>query len=108
MAIRRARRYKEHKQKQVPIEAINIIEPPESELDLPIEQNWITGLIECFKRLTDRARGILKLHYGLDQSYSDIGQRMGISKQAVGKTVQKSIRVLRHCLETHDIAFKKE
>jgi RNA polymerase sigma factor (sigma-70 family) len=60
---------------------------------------WTVWLDDCLATLADRARRLVRLHYGHELSLSQIGSQMGVSKQAVGKIVQKSLELLRCCLE---------
>lgn len=75
--------------------------PAEDQLE---GQVWLRWLEQCQQRLGARARAILKMHYGHEWSYSAIGTHLGHSKQAIGKTVQKSLSALKKCLEKHRAA----
>jgi RNA polymerase sigma factor (sigma-70 family) len=59
----------------------------------------LSSLDECLGRLTEKARRLLRLHFGHEMSFNEIGAQVGTSKQAVGKTVLKSLAVLRRCLD---------
>jgi RNA polymerase sigma factor (sigma-70 family) len=100
MALRRARRRKERSLHEVVLEADAATADPTAELDARMDdRRWLGRLEQCLALLGRRARGILRLHYGHEQSYSAISAELGVSKQAVGKTVQKSLEALRRCLE---------
>ena len=61
---------------------------------------WSRWLERCLGEVKGKARSILKLHYGHEMSYAEIGQRLGTSKQAAAKMGKKYLEVLRACVET--------
>lgn len=69
---------------------------PEDKLQHKAYLSWLE---RCLQQLTQRARHMLKLHFGHDLSYTQIGEQQGVSKQAVGKAVLKAEKVLRDCIE---------
>jgi RNA polymerase sigma factor (sigma-70 family) len=99
MAVRRARRLKERWQREVAVESNALTDDPRDRLDSELDDHTrLPGLNRCLQGLTDRARSLLRLHYGHELSYAAIGEQLGVSKQAVGKTIQKCLEVLRRCL----------
>jgi RNA polymerase sigma factor (sigma-70 family) len=75
----------------------------ETERDMD-ERNLLRWLANCYGKLRPRSRRILKLHFGHEQSYSSIAADLGNTKQAVGKTVKKSLSLLRECVERHQLS----
>jgi RNA polymerase sigma factor (sigma-70 family) len=105
MTVRRARRRKDRAARHVEVEPDTIGRDTGITFDESAESSiWSQWLEICLDGLTGRARKILKLHYGHDLSYSAIAGQLGKSKQAVGKTVLKSLEALRRCLEKHRAA----
>ena len=101
MAIRRARRLRARQSLMVELceegtAATNPV-PVDDAVDRRLHLTWLS---ECLQRLSARARLVLKLHYGDDLSYSEVGAYQSCSKQAVGKVVAKSLEALRRCIET--------
>lgn len=100
MAVRRARREKERLERHAEwSESAGGVMPDAcAEVALDAKRRR-TKLARCLEGLQARSRETLRLHYGHDLSYSEIGARIGRSKQAVGKAVQKDLEALRRCLE---------
>jgi len=73
-------------------------EAGEQRIDNKTFSMWLK---ECLTKLSERSARILKLHYGLEKSYSAIGEQLNISKQAIGKNVLKSRQMLKKCVEKH-------
>jgi RNA polymerase sigma factor (sigma-70 family) len=100
MIVRRARRQNEHRQRHDDLDlyqggtAGN--QDAADEIDGRI---WSTWLTTCLEHLSEKARRLLRLHYGHEFSLDDIGSQVGVSKQAVSKAIQKSLGLLRNCLE---------
>jgi RNA polymerase sigma factor (sigma-70 family) len=105
MAVRRARRRVGRDRRQVPMETEFPGEDPLPRNADRIDRNiWSRWLAECLSGLGEKARRVLRMHYGHEMSYAGIAGELGGSKQAVGKMVQKSLAALRRCLEKHRAA----
>jgi RNA polymerase sigma factor (sigma-70 family) len=100
MIVRRARRQNEYRQRHEDLDRYVGVtggnQDAAEEMDARI---WSTWLKTCLERLSDKARRLLRLHYGHEFSLDDIGSQIGVSKQAVSKAIQKSLGLLRNCLE---------
>ena len=97
MTVRRACRLRDKLQRQTSFEEEEIPGVPgDAEPERRILSRWLE---KCLRRLTAKARTILRLHYGHDLSYREIGQQLGRTRQAVGISVQKSRKALQKCLE---------
>jgi len=109
MAARRARRRMGRMRRQVPIEPDFPGENPLPEKVDQVDRSiWIRWLEECLAGLGEKARRILRMHYGHEMSYAVIAGELGGSKQAVGKMVKKSQENLRRCLQKHRAASLRE
>ena len=106
MAVRRARRHLARTRREapeIPHAAEQERAPVEEALDQARYARWLE---DCLGTLTSRARSVLKLQYGHDLSYTEIGGHLGISKQAVGKMSLKTLAALRRCIEAHEAGGK--
>jgi RNA polymerase sigma factor (sigma-70 family) len=56
-------------------------------------------LEECLKQLSPKAQRVLKLRYFSEMTNEKIGQRLGGSKQYIGRLITKCQFTLRKCLE---------
>ena len=100
MVVRRARRLLQRQSQEDDIarheladaHAHDVVEALETKALLP----WLKN---CLSFLTDRARTILRLHYGHDLGTVEIAGELGISKQAVSKTILKCVDQLRACIQ---------
>ncbi len=108
MARRRCVRSRERIAKLVPLEQENQASNPTKEAEGRVDDGRRLRWLEiCLGRLRPRIRKILKLHYGHNSSYSEIGSHLDISRQAVGKTVKKARTALKTCIEKHTVADSK-
>ena len=57
------------------------------------------GLARCMEGLTPASQRILRLRFGGEKTQEEIGTVMGVSKQYVGRVIQKSLEALKRCLE---------
>jgi RNA polymerase sigma factor (sigma-70 family) len=69
---------------------------------------WARWLTECLAGLGEKARRVLRMHYGHEMSYAFIAGELGGSRQAVGKMAKKSLQALRRCLQKHRAAVLEE
>ena len=105
MARRRSIRKREGLTQFVPLNQKESVEYSETEPERAIDdQKLLRWLMRCYGGLRPRSRKILKLHFGHEQSYSSIAATLGNSKQAVGKTVKKSLSLLRECVERQQLS----
>ncbi len=105
MAVRRARRRRERLARQVEVEPETLTAAAVDPLHALHDEALRRRLEGCLEQLTLRARRILRLHFGHDQSYAVISDGLGVTRQAVGKTVGKSLGALRRCLEQGGLAL---
>ncbi len=97
MTTRRARRHLDMQRRAREVNSRDMAAEP----DLPAVAEgakWQRWVDDCLAALADKPRQLLRLHFGHDLSLSEIGQQLGITKQAVSKTVLKSLALLRRCL----------
>ena len=100
MAIRRAQRARDHALRQQALVEETLVQDDRERLERTIdEQAQLPRLAHCLEQLSPRSRAVLRLHYGQSVSYSSIGVAVGVTKQAVGKIVQRCLAALRRCLE---------
>jgi len=100
MVIRRATRRRDQAWRHDDLDEIAPLPDPADGADEAVDRrSWLTWLDHCLAQLKGRARQLLKLHFGHDLSYAQIGAQLEISKQAVGKAVQQSERALRRCID---------
>ncbi len=67
----------------------------ESELDA-----YRDALSVCMRSLPDRTQSVLKCRYVEKMSYQEISERLGISLESVRKTLFRTKKQLRSCVET--------
>jgi len=109
MCQRRARRQRARMYRHTELEPEQVNYDPTDDTEALVERGLYSEWLQsCVGQLNPRAREVLKLHFALDMSYSEIGAQQGKSKQAVGKTVLKSLDLLRSCLERHRAAGGEE
>jgi RNA polymerase sigma factor (sigma-70 family) len=56
-------------------------------------------LVRCLRRLSEKARRIVRMRFFLDLTQEQIGQSLGVSKQYAGRVIHRSLDALRACLE---------
>jgi DNA-directed RNA polymerase specialized sigma subunit len=62
------------------------------------------GLVDCFKKLTEKAQKVMVLRFDADLTTEAIGKIVGGSKQYIGRLITQSLEAMRNCLERrHDI-----
>jgi RNA polymerase sigma factor (sigma-70 family) len=109
MTVRRARRRRARLAGQVPLEPETARAEGAGEESANADRSiWSRWLEECLARLRERARQALKLHFGHDLSYTAIAEAQGCTKQAVGKTIGKSLGALKACIERRRSAASRE
>jgi RNA polymerase sigma factor (sigma-70 family) len=105
MVIRRARRQNHRASQHRGLEGLDFasmtVRDPSQDLDDGRQATWLD---ECLGRVAERPRRLLRLHFGQGLSLSQIAAQLNISKQAVGKTVQKCLTFLRGCLAQKGVA----
>jgi RNA polymerase sigma factor (sigma-70 family) len=100
MTIRRARRLTQRRSQEDDIFACDLADTAGGDVVEAIEARmWLPWLEDCSALLPEKARKILRLHFGHDLGPSEIAVQFGVSKQAISKTIQKSVAQLRLCLE---------
>jgi RNA polymerase sigma factor (sigma-70 family) len=100
MVVRRARRLLLRRSREVDVELCCLADTDGRDVIESVEnKTWLPWLEDCLSLLTERARKILKLHFGHDLRTVEIASQIGVTKQAVSKTILKCINQLRRCLE---------
>lgn len=99
MTTRRARRHNLRQQRTQVVDDQELAMAPE--LANPGDgSRWQRWVDDCLATLADKPRRFLRLHFGHDLSLSAIGSQTGVTKQAVSKTVQKGLALMRRCLQS--------
>lgn len=100
MTLRRARRQAARASRSLEVDPERLVAEGSEDASAQADRSiFLRGLEACLETLTGRARQMVKLHYGLELSYAAVAEQLGVSKQAVGKAVLKSLDALRQCLE---------
>lgn len=103
MVVRRASRLKARLARSAPMPEREPADPKPAGAEESLQQQtYLRWLEQCVAALTARSRSVLRLQFGHDLSLSDVGARLGVSKQAVGKMSLKSLQALRECLEARE------
>jgi RNA polymerase sigma-70 factor, ECF subfamily len=63
-------------------------------------QDWHGALERCLGRVPDRGRSVLQARFADELSYEQIGQRVGMTLEAVRKALFRLKRQVRSCVET--------
>lgn len=99
MVVRRSRREVERLQRYEELHDEPLSDGRQGSLDERLDREaWLRRLAICTGELTPNARTTLRLHFTYELSLQQVGDRLGRSKQAVHKTVQKALVALRSCL----------
>jgi RNA polymerase sigma factor (sigma-70 family) len=100
MVVRRARRLLQRRSQEDSITAHDLADASGRDVVEVLEaKSWLPWLEDCSSQLTERARRVLRLHFGHDMGTVEIAGAVGVTKQAVSKTIIKCIAQLRRCLE---------
>ena len=63
-------------------------------------ESWREALRGCLERVPQRGRGVLKARLVEGLSYQEVGERLGMSLEAVRKALFRLKRQVRSCVET--------
>ena len=63
-------------------------------------QDWHEALQSCLGRIPDRGRKVLQARFADELSYEQIGQRVGMTIEAVRKALLRLKKQVRLCVET--------
>ena len=63
-------------------------------------QDWHGALERCLQRVPDRGRRVLQARFTDELSYEQIGQRVGMTLEAVRKALFRLKKQVRSCVET--------
>jgi len=63
------------------------------------ERRQTARLEECLKRLSRRARRIVRMRYRNEMTQESIGKALRVSKQYIGRLIARSLEALRECME---------
>ena len=64
-------------------------------------ESWREALQRCLQQVPERGRGVLKARFADELSYQQIGERVGMTIEAVRKALFRLKRQLRSCVETN-------
>ena len=62
--------------------------------------SWREALRRCLERVPQRGQGVLKARFADELSYQQIGERLGMTIEAVRKAIFRLKRHVRSCVET--------
>ena len=60
---------------------------------------WLEALVKCVERVPDRGRQVLNARFVDNLGYQEIGERVGMSLEAVRKTLFRLKKQVRTCVE---------
>ena len=63
-------------------------------------ESWREALQRCLERLPERGQSMLKARFADGLSYQQIGERLGMTIEAVRKTLFRLKKQVRSCVET--------
>ena len=63
-------------------------------------ESWREALSDCLERVPQRGQSVLKARFADGLSYRQIGERVGMSIEAVRKALFRLKRQVRSCVET--------
>lgn len=63
-------------------------------------ETWKEALERCLQRVPDNARRVLKARFVEELGYEQIGERVGMTLEAVRKSLFRSKKQVRACVET--------
>ena len=66
------------------------------------------GLDECLHGLSEKPRRLMKLHFGHELSFAEIGEQLGISPRAAGKGTIKALKQLQTRLHRQGLSGPDE
>lgn len=67
------------------------------------EEQAMTTLRDCMKKLSERARTLLSLKYGRHMRSKEISQRMDMKATAVDMAISRGRKALKECLEQQGV-----
>lgn len=63
-------------------------------------ESWRKALRRCLERLPERGQGVLRARFADELSYQQIGERLGMTIEAVRKALFRFKKQVRSCVET--------
>ena len=63
------------------------------------QDETIALLDKCKKQLSERALHAIDLKYSSLLTHQEVGQELGISEEGARKSIQRSLKILGHCIE---------
>ena len=63
-------------------------------------ESWREALRRCLERVPDRGQGVLRARFADELSYQQIGERLGMTIEAVRKALFRLKKQVRSCVET--------
>jgi len=63
-------------------------------------ESWREALRRCLERVPERGQGVLRARFADELSYQQIGERLGMSIEAVRKALFRLRKQVRSCVET--------
>lgn len=63
-------------------------------------ESWRESMRRCLERVPERGQGVLKARFADELGYQQIGERLGMTTEAVRKTLFRLKKQVRSCVET--------
>ena len=63
-------------------------------------ETWREALRRCLERVPERGQGVLRARFADELSYQQIGERLGMTIEAVRKALFRLKKQVRSCVET--------
>ena len=63
-------------------------------------ESWREALLRCLERVPVRGQGVLRARFADELGYQQIGERLGMTIEAVRKTLFRLKKQVRSCVET--------
>ncbi|MDP7018285.1 MAG: sigma-70 family RNA polymerase sigma factor [Pirellulaceae bacterium] len=63
-------------------------------------ESWREALRRCLERVPERGQGVLRARFADELSYEQIGERLGMTIEAVRKALFRLKKLVRSCVET--------
>ena len=63
-------------------------------------ESWREALRSCLERVPERGKGVLRARFADELSYQQIGERLGMTIEAVRKALFRHKKQVRSCVDT--------
>jgi RNA polymerase sigma factor (sigma-70 family) len=101
MTVRRCVRIRDwQKRHEQPEDQPPLVGGSETEMVTSLDGRRQTARLEdCLKRLSRRARRIIRMRYRNEMTQEAIGKALRVSKQYIGRLIARSLEALRECMQ---------